>query len=304
MSQMRAVLSPEPLASRSVVGFHAQMNTSLSWPRKTVAFDDGISMLWSTSMVSCWDGVVATAGASSPFVSFGCNGSLFGGSVFSASVFVGGFWHFTSGITASIKLNPSDKRLIVPAKMENFISISLNGIRWTFFVWNLPSSPILISASVYCSPFCKMVNRAAGGTSAPLMLLCEMCDSIPKVYAEWWKPTQQHKYAQQCQTMAWIHRLERKNKRAKQTWFLQIAVNKKVHLVAGKTHFLMVARSIGMDFVRWNFCNRMRCRMVLLLAKITKKPTQTDSGMTFHQEISVDCDDRKIIFVRKLKKTP
>jgi len=33
-----------------------------------------------------------------------------------------------------------------------------------------------------------MDKRAAGGTKAPLMLLCEICDSIPNVYAECWKP--------------------------------------------------------------------------------------------------------------------
>lgn len=53
---------------------------------------------------------------------------------------------------------------------------------------DLPSSPSVISASVYCSPFWRMFSNAAGGTKAPLILLCDMWDSIPKVYAEWWKP--------------------------------------------------------------------------------------------------------------------
>lgn len=44
MFQMRAVESPEPEASRSEVGFHAQMNTSDSWPRRVVAREAGISM--------------------------------------------------------------------------------------------------------------------------------------------------------------------------------------------------------------------------------------------------------------------
>ena len=41
-------LSAHPEASRSVVGFHAQMNTSEPWPLSTVALLGGISMLWST----------------------------------------------------------------------------------------------------------------------------------------------------------------------------------------------------------------------------------------------------------------
>lgn len=57
---------------------------------------------------------------------------------------------FTSGITASIKLKLS----------TNLCSV--------------PSSPILISASVYCSPFCRMLSRAAGGTRAPFIFDWEM----------------------------------------------------------------------------------------------------------------------------------
>lgn len=53
---------------------------------------------------------------------------------------------------------------------------------------SVPSSPIIISASVYCNPFWIIDNSAAGGTRAPLMLLCDMWDSIPNVYAECWKP--------------------------------------------------------------------------------------------------------------------
>jgi hypothetical protein len=41
-----------PDASRSVVGFHAQIKTSDSCPRKTVALLGGISILLSTSIVS------------------------------------------------------------------------------------------------------------------------------------------------------------------------------------------------------------------------------------------------------------
>lgn len=36
------------------------------------------------------------------------------------------------------------------------------------------TSPMLISASVYCNPFWSILSRAAGGTRAPLMLDCEM----------------------------------------------------------------------------------------------------------------------------------
>lgn len=54
-----AVLSPEPLASRSVLGFQAHMNTSDSCPRSTVALLAGISIDWSTSMVSGALGVAA-----------------------------------------------------------------------------------------------------------------------------------------------------------------------------------------------------------------------------------------------------
>lgn len=227
-------------------------------------------MLWSTSIVSCWDGVVATAGVSSPFVSFGSNGSLFGGSVFSASVFVGGFWHFTSGITASIKLNPSDKRLIVPVNIDFFQYHYLDRIGFPIF--NSPSSPILISASVYCKPFCKMVKRAAGGTSAPLMLLCEMCDSIPKVYAEWWKPTQPTRIHPLMSNNGPIYQNERKAKYVCETNLIPANSGKQESSPRRwKNSFLMVIRSIGMDFVRWIFFNRMRCRMVLLLVKFTKK---------------------------------
>lgn len=44
------MLSPDPEAKRSVAGFHAQMKTSLSCPRNTVALDAGISMQESVSM--------------------------------------------------------------------------------------------------------------------------------------------------------------------------------------------------------------------------------------------------------------
>lgn len=47
---------------------------------------------------------------------------------------------------------------------------------------------MLISASTYCSPFCRMEMRAAGGTSVPLMFDWLMWLSIPKVNAEWEKP--------------------------------------------------------------------------------------------------------------------
>lgn len=47
---------------------------------------------------------------------------------------------------------------------------------------------MLISASTYCSPFCRMEMRAAGGTSVPLMLDWLMWLSIPNVNAEWEKP--------------------------------------------------------------------------------------------------------------------
>jgi len=50
--QILAVLSPDPDASRSVVGFHAQMNTSDSCPRKTVALLAGISTPVSSSLPS------------------------------------------------------------------------------------------------------------------------------------------------------------------------------------------------------------------------------------------------------------
>ena len=44
-----------------------------------------------------------------------------------------------------------------------------------------PTSPMLISASVYWRPFWTMLMSAAGGTRAPFMLLCAMCDSMPNV---------------------------------------------------------------------------------------------------------------------------
>lgn len=44
------MLSPDPEAKRSVAGFHAQMKTSLSCPRNTVALDAGISMQESVSI--------------------------------------------------------------------------------------------------------------------------------------------------------------------------------------------------------------------------------------------------------------
>lgn len=46
----------------------------------------------------------------------------------------------------------------------------------------------LISASVYWSPFCMMLSRAAGGTKAPFILDWLMWLSIPNVYAECVKP--------------------------------------------------------------------------------------------------------------------
>lgn len=54
------MLSPEPLAKRSVLGFHAHMNTSDSCPLRTVALLAGISIDWSTpSMFSGALGVAA-----------------------------------------------------------------------------------------------------------------------------------------------------------------------------------------------------------------------------------------------------
>lgn len=65
-----------------------------------------------------------------------------------------------SGITASIRLR---------------LSIGLTGT---------PSSPTDHSTSVYNKPFCNIVSSAAGGTRAPLMLLCDIWDSMPKTKAE------------------------------------------------------------------------------------------------------------------------
>lgn len=73
----------------------------------------------------------------------------------------------TSGITASMSDNDST------------------------ILCSVPSSPIEISASVYCNPFWSMDKSAAGGTRAPLILLCDMCDSMPNVYAECWKPARE-----------------------------------------------------------------------------------------------------------------
>lgn len=50
------------------------------------------------------------------------------------------------------------------------------------------TSPMLISASVYCRPFMMMLRSAAGGTKAPLMLDWLMWLSIPNVYAECTNP--------------------------------------------------------------------------------------------------------------------
>lgn len=50
------------------------------------------------------------------------------------------------------------------------------------------TSLMLISASTYCSPFCRMEMRAAGGTRVPLMFDWLMWLSIPNVNAEWEKP--------------------------------------------------------------------------------------------------------------------
>lgn len=50
--QILAVLSPEPEANKSVVGFQAQINTSDSCPRKTVDLLAGISTPVSSSRPS------------------------------------------------------------------------------------------------------------------------------------------------------------------------------------------------------------------------------------------------------------
>jgi hypothetical protein len=49
MFQILAVLSPEPEANISVVGFQAQMKISDSWPRSTVDLLAGISTPVSSS---------------------------------------------------------------------------------------------------------------------------------------------------------------------------------------------------------------------------------------------------------------
>uniref|UniRef100_A0A1A9WUR8 Uncharacterized protein n=1 Tax=Glossina brevipalpis TaxID=37001 RepID=A0A1A9WUR8_9MUSC len=267
---MRAVLSPEPLARRSRLGFQAQINTSLSWPRKTVALDAagvgaagaavvgvepavaavvafgagaiGVTLLEelgavlaatpdvasfeaavlllhplfeeddvasSTAVVVVVAAVVAAvllatalfeafadpaaallvlpsvsvlsalaaavpvavtplldwAADAVKVVSVFTSALIFAPAVeadellalvvslvadFPDSVLMGGFVNLISGITASIRLKPSIGRPISPF------------------------SPTLHSTSVYISPFCKIVRRAAGGTRAPLMLLCEI----------------------------------------------------------------------------------------------------------------------------------
>lgn len=56
------------------------------------------------------------------------------------------------------------------------------------------TSLMLISASTYWSPFCRMEMRAAGGTSVPLMLDWLMWLSMPKVNAECEKPETQNNH--------------------------------------------------------------------------------------------------------------
>ena len=50
---------------------------------------------------------------------------------------------------------------------------------------------MLTSASTYCRPFWMMEMRAAGGTSAPLMLDWLMWLSMPNVNAEWENPEEE-----------------------------------------------------------------------------------------------------------------
>lgn len=65
---------------------------------------------------------------------------------------------------------------------KNYLCTNLNSMRWSV------TSLMLISASTYWSPFCRMEMRAAGGTRVPLMLDWLMWLSMPNVNAEWEKP--------------------------------------------------------------------------------------------------------------------
>lgn len=123
ISQMRAVESPEPLASKSRIGFHAQMNTSLSWPRNIVALFWEISMKLSESGSS----LIAPSAFSCPavfVVSVVCSPFVSVDSAILAFDLFNWFCRLatTSGITASMRLNFSTIFVSVPANFFKYFS--------------------------------------------------------------------------------------------------------------------------------------------------------------------------------------
>lgn len=105
----------------------------------------------------------------------------------------------TSGITASMSDSDSigrpsntvpscwddSRRQGVVRRRVAIETVNRKHLRETFHAL---TSLMLISASTYWSPFCRMEMRAAGGTSVPFMLDWLMWLSMPKVNAEWEKP--------------------------------------------------------------------------------------------------------------------
>lgn len=91
-----------------------------------------------------------------------------------------------------------------PVKINLCTNLDFLGKQYQFGWWRWAvTSLMLISASTYWSPFCRMEMRAAGGTRVPLMFDWLMWLSMPNVNAEWEKPAAQtHKQNTNERTVA------------------------------------------------------------------------------------------------------
>mmetsp|Transcript_12922 Transcript_12922/g.33105 ORF Transcript_12922/g.33105 Transcript_12922/m.33105 type:complete len:340 (-) Transcript_12922:128-1147(-) len=148
--QMRAVESPEPDASISVFGFHAQMNTSDVCPERVVT--------WSSPTTPSFPLLLLPLSAAPALEE-----------AFSERCFLAGG---PSGV-APFPDAPSELRSSENGSLEPT---------------SLPSSVTLFSSSWYMMPFCTKLMSWPGGILAPLMLLLATRLSAPKVNAACRKP--------------------------------------------------------------------------------------------------------------------
>lgn len=123
ISQILAVLSPEPLAKKSWIGFHAHMKTSDSCPRSTVTLLGAMSVkfsAWLTALSCCTvslrsDELLLLAKSFGSVVLTSTDISTPAVDVDGFVLFIWFWWlATTSGITASIRLSFSTSLWLLP----------------------------------------------------------------------------------------------------------------------------------------------------------------------------------------------